>query len=728
MTEELTSSSVLTNIAEILTDAVDDTDSVPGNNDYIKEDNNSSDYTGDKDNPEDLSKDDYYYKGREDDDDFEKVKVEVPEEKTFDLSLQKFITKINGKDVNPDRTPVVDVTPLKEGKTDAKYTTVKTPLSVKVGDIVTYTIRVYNEGELSGYAEEVADYLPEGLGFLDGYTANVDNYWKISEECVSVKLNTIENGKSNLKLSDFTGVTTLDEVNVIKGKVKLTSTKLKSSDVDSKNLISGFNPENGTVLNYKDIEVTCIVLSNDSSNNKLRNIGEITKDSNENREEVIDRDSTPDTANPDTYPGDESKQDDNDYENLTPEPEVKKNFDLSLKKFITALNGNEVTGREPKVTKGSDGKPQITNNNTAALPVANNDLVTYTIRVYNEGDTAGYAEEISDNLPAGLEFVADNETNKKYGWKLYDKSGNETTDLNQALIVKTDYLSKEKSEARNENTLLKAYDAEKSTISYLDIDIVFKVVESKIDSSRKIINVAEITDDADENGDPIVDVDSTPGNGTANEDDIDQEQVYVKYFDLSLQKDLSKIIVTENDTTREIAISPTDGLQKVAIHRKRIESTIVKFVYTITVKNEGEIAGYATEITDYIPEGLEFIAEDNPQWTKLSDKAATTNALSKTLLEPGKTASVQITLKWINGDSNFGMKVNQAEISEHKNDSNSPDIDSTPGNYKTGEDDIDDAPVMLEITTGTAPTYIALTTTVIAILATGILLIKKYVL
>ena len=27
--------------------------------------------------------------------------------------------------------------------------------------------------------------------------------------------------------------------------------------------------------------------------------------------------------------------------------------------------------------------------------------------------------------------------------------------------------------------------------------------------------------------------------------------------------------------------------------------------------NEGEIAGYATEITDYVPEGLVFIEEDN---------------------------------------------------------------------------------------------------------------------
>ena len=148
--------------------------------------------------------------------------------------------------------------------------------------------------------------------------------------------------------------------------------------------------------------------------------------------------------------------------------------------------------------------------------------------------------------------------------------------------------------------------------------------------------------------------------------------------------------------------------------------------YTIKLQQTGNLVGIEAELD--IPEGLEFVAGDNPQWTKVSDRVITTNALANTLLKPGESASVQVTLKWINGDNNFGQKVNVAEISAHKNDSNSPDIDSTPDNNKPGEDDIDDAPVMLEISTGTAPTYIVLTTTVLAILTTGIILIKKYVL
>ena len=76
----------------------------------------------------------------------------------------------------------------------------------------------------------------------------------------------------------------------------------------------------------------------------------------------------------------------------------------------------------------------------------------------------------------------------------------------------------------------------------------------------------------------------------------------------------------------------------------------------------------------------------------------------------------------------MGVKVNVAEISEDYNKYGSKDIDSTPDNKKNGEDDIDDAPVMLAVKTGDAPTYIVLGVSVFAILVTGISLIKKYVL
>ena len=98
----------------------------------------------------------------------------------------------------------------------------KDAVTVRKGDIVTYKIRVYNEGDRNGYATEVTDYLPEGLGFLPNYTNN--SIWSIPKttdeatgkevlpEGIEIKNLVGENGfykdeseinKDKIKLEDF---------------------------------------------------------------------------------------------------------------------------------------------------------------------------------------------------------------------------------------------------------------------------------------------------------------------------------------------------------------------------------------------------------------------------------------------------------------------------------------------------------------------------------------------
>lgn len=703
-----TSGEILTNIAEIKADNIEDIDSEPNSFETVINSINKPDYKGNDKNPADLSNSDYFYEGRQDDDDFEKVKVAG---RPFDLSLQKFITKVNGQTLSESREPKVNTNPLKNGLTNAEYEQVKTPVVVKPGDIVTYTIRVYNEGETNGYAESVADYLPDGLGYLVNYKANIDNYWAIPENLANTPVKLTESQLKNLKIEDFTGETNLNDITVIKGPIKLTSTALSSSK--SNTLINAF--DGSDKLDYKDIEITCIVLEDSN----LKNIAEVTKDLDENKNEVEDRDSIPDTVNPDNYPGNDENQDDHDYEILT-----MKKFDLSLQKFITGLNDKKITDRVPVVSY-NDGKISYAHPETP-LEVNNGDNITYTIRVYNEGEVDGYAAEIGDDIPNGLIFDPQNQINQKYGWKMIDSNGNETTDVNKAVEIRTDYLSKEKAEARQESALLTAFDSEKGNLFYLDVEAVFKVNATSSDST--ITNTAEITKDTDEDGNEIEDIDSIPDNKKEGEDDIDQEKIHVGYFDLALQKDLTKAIVTEGNATNEI-IANEGELLKVEINRKKLNSTIVKFVYNITITNEGTIPGYATQIRDYIPEGLQFVEADNQNWKEDSAGTIVTDALAKTLLQPGEKASVEVTLRWINGENNLGTKINVAEISEDYNDANDvDDIDSTPDNKVEGEDDIDDAPVILTISTGRAPMYIILTTTVLTIIGTGIVAIKKYVL
>ena len=374
--------------------------------------------------------------------------------------------------------------------------------------------------------------------------------------------------------------------------------------------------------------------------------------------------------------------------------------------------------------------------------VANSDIVTYTIRVYNEGTVLGYATEISDDIPDGLEFLPNNDINKQNEWKMYDITGQETTNASEAVEIRTRKL---------ENSLLNPYDSNRpiSTTNpfnpdYAEVQVAFQVVEKNITSEDRIItNKAQITEDkaVDEDGNEIDidDDDSIPNEWNEGEDDQDTEKLYVKKFDLALLKWVTQTIVTVdgNTTTTDTGFTPYDDpepVAKVVIDKKKINKTTVKFVYNIMIINQGEIAGYATEITDYIPAGLEFVQEDNPQWTLEEGGKITTRELEGTLLQPGETATVSVTFTWINGSENLGTKTNIAEISEDYNEHGSPDIDSTPDNVKPDgyeeqqEDDDDRALVILELKTGGETSYIWLVLVVLTIITGGIIAIKKYVL
>ena len=74
------------------------------------------------------------------------------------------------------------------------------------------------------------------------------------------------------------------------------------------------------------------------------------------------------------------------------------------------------------------------------------------------------------------------------------------------------------------------------------------------------------------------------------EDDDDYEVILVRTFDLSLLKYVSTVYVTEDGVTKTIQTGNTgddntDTIPKVEIHRKKINSTIVRFGYTIKITN-----------------------------------------------------------------------------------------------------------------------------------------------
>ena len=695
----------ITNLAQITQEtdskggAVTDRDSVPNGNFTLPSDTDLPTYKDDE-----INSGKEYITGQEDDDDFEKVIIQE-----FDLALRKFISGKNGTTLI-GREPSVDVTNLANGTaTTATYNHPKKAVDMARGDVVEYTIRVYNEGSIDGYANKIVDKLPAELEFLPENETNIQYGWQVSEDGRTVTTDYLSEARGGIPVSTAT--------------------------TSNQNLIKAFD---GTTLSYKDVKIVCKVKDTAEFGKKLTNLAEITEAKDSEGNDVIDRDSetnnmqVPSDEDLPAYKDDEinneyvpGQEDDDDFEKVRVVY-----FDLALRKFITAVDDQEVTTRVPQLSIGEDGNIKY-DHTKDPVEVENGDVVTYTIRIYNEGLIDGYATEVKDDIPDGLKFLPDNPINREYRWQ----------ESEDGQSVTTDYLAKAQEENDGDN-LIKAYDPEKGLTEnnpdYRDVKIAFQVTEPNT-SDRILVNTAEIADDSDSSGDPIEDIDSTPDNNNEwnEEDDLDKEFVKVKYFDLALKKWVSKAIIIDADGTQTVQETGHTGDEdpeppaKVDLGRRDINKVTVKFEFQIKITNEGEIAGYAKEITDYIPEGLRFVQEDNPDWytrEPLNGKErVATKLLENTLLQPGESATVSIILTWINGQDNMGLKTNIAEISQDYNDSHTPDIDSVPDNFKEDEDDIDDAPVMLTVALGDAKLYIGIATLVVIALGGGVFIIKKYV-
>ena len=138
----------------------------------------------------------------------------IPEQKIFDLALRKYITEINNNKLETlnqqKRVPEISEKTLQTGTT-ATYKHIKQPVEVETNDIVTYAITIYNEGEKSGYANQIIDQLPTGLIYNPNSTITSKdkngqdkNKYKVTYDTTSNKItfdliNSNENPATDLK-------------------------------------------------------------------------------------------------------------------------------------------------------------------------------------------------------------------------------------------------------------------------------------------------------------------------------------------------------------------------------------------------------------------------------------------------------------------------------------------------------------------------------------------------
>ena len=395
------------------------------------------------------------------------------------------------------------------------------------------------------------------------------------------------------------------------------------------------------------------------------------------------------------------------YIDITKVEKVEK-YDLAIMKFVSEIDGRETSDREPIVHVNKDGKKFSYSKKNDIEQAANNQKITYRLRMYNESEEEGKGKRIIEDIPAGLVYIPEDTINNKYDWKGYtrDKDGDlvAVSDISKATVLVTDYLEGKVINGYNKANVESAMsgNAEGSAFKYLDfedVEVVFQVDETKVNNENRIIeNVVTIQKNTNDDN---------------RDNDTTSEKVYVKYFDLSIMKYIEEVKVKNNleDRTINVGESKKGQTVKIDVVKSQVKNTTITVTYGLKITNVGQIEGYASKIVDYIPDDFKLINDGT--WTQEGNQAITTK-LEDTILEPGESTILNLTFEWKLTEDNIGLRVNEGKIAEYENPYDAIDITN---------DNNDKESMLVSVKTGGIK--IAIAVAIIIISTMGVLVIVK---
>ncbi|WP_413432987.1 DUF11 domain-containing protein [Crateriforma spongiae] len=239
---------------------------------------------------------------------------------------------------------------------------------------------------------------------------------------------------------------------------------------------------------------------------------------------------------------------------------------------------------------------------SASGEVAVGESTTFTITINNAGPVAATGVVVQDVLPAGITLVSQTTSQGTY---------NATTgrwEIGDVAVSASHTLS----------------------------------ITARMDTPGTKTNIAEVIA-ADQ-----TDIDSTPGNGAAGEDDRATVSILSPQIDLSIAK-------TASDLSPDVGQNVT---------------------FTVTLSNAGPDTATGVTVRDVLPAGLNFVSATPSQGSYESGTGVWTVG--------SVNAGSGATLSIIAGVTAAGSIQNVAEVLA----ADQPDADSTPGNGATGEDDL----------------------------------------
>ena len=206
---------------------------------------------------------------------------------------------------------------------------------------------------------------------------------------------------------------------------------------------------------------------------------------------------------------------------------------------------------------------------------------------------------------------------------------------------------------------------------------------------------------------------------------IDMGLVLADTFDLKLEKTISKLTV-QNKTGTETIECNNSQIAKTEIAAKHLAGSTVYIEYTIKVSNVGELAGYAKQIVDYLPENVVFNSglKGNENWYSGLDGNLYTSSLADVNIGPGESKEIKLIITKQMTEENTGLISNTAEIYQDYNIYGVTDKNSKAANKIQNENDMSTADVYIGVKTGEVFIYISVIIT--SILLGGIVIFIAY--
>lgn len=214
---------------------------------------------------------------------------------------------------------------------------------------------------------------------------------------------------------------------------------------------------------------------------------------------------------------------------------------------------------------------------------------------------------------------------------------------------------------------------------------------------------------------------------SSNSYNVDLGLVNSPKFDMKLEKGIALVQVSNQKGVKSYKFN-NEAIAQVQIEEKNMAGSVVAITYIFKVTNEGAVSGYVNKVVDYKSKDLNFSSTMNPEWYQDTKGDLYNTSLAGKEIKPGETVELSLILTKTMTNENTGLSNNTAELAEVSNDLGLKDIDSTPGNKNTSEDDFGKADVIIAVKTGGILFYGGIVLVVLAIFALGAYEINKRVL